>query len=485
MGIKEDGYTFREELGVDALQLAFKTQSLLLDKYVTMVKYPYDRGVNRVILRESAEIFRRLIGAELCSLIIFSSDAQVDESILSRGELTSDLAKEIIERVLQEGLAGWVSTHHEIGLVENTATDDRWIDLPDQPYEAGSAICLPIISAEQLLGVLTLTHSRPRYFSQEMVEVMNLAVNQIALIIENLSLFNHLSDSFAKLGATQMSCEAYSRKLDRELEKCRRIQMDFLPQKMPQLPGWDIHDFLFPANRVSGDFYDVFLLPGGFVGLVVADVCDKGVGAALFMGLFRSLLRIFSGQAQLGQIPVDTRAQTVGGRSETHPGDARGQIGAIRAVALTNDYIAGEHGDMNMFATLFFGVLDTRNGQLVYVNGGHDPLFVIDAQGIKKHLNPTGPAVGLFPQTEFGYRVIELAPGELVFGYTDGVIDALSKDGERFGRRRLVERLSRPTSHAAELMERIGTDLFAHIGMAPQEDDITMLVVQRNTIAPG
>lgn len=482
MSKNDNGFDFRKALSVEALQLAFRTQSLLLEKFVSTVKYPYDRGVTRVILSESAEIFRRLVGAELCSLIIFSSDGEVDESILSRGEIASDLTKEIIEQVLRQGLAGWVSTHHKVGLVENTAQDDRWVDFPDQPYVAGSAICLPIISAEQMLGVLTLTHSQPGYFSQEMVDVMTLAVNQIALIIENVYLFTHLSDSYAKLGESQISCEAYSRKLDQELEKCRKVQMDFLPQKLPQLDGWDIHDFFFPASRVSGDFYDVFLLPGGYIGLVVADVCDKGVGAALFMGLFRSLMRIFSGQAQLGRTPVDQTTRTVGGKIDEQSGRQKDQLEAIRAVALTNDYIAREHGEMCMFATMFFGVLDQTTGRLIYVNGGHEPVFIIDAQGIKKRLQPTGPAVGIFPQTQFGYRQIELDPGELVFGYTDGVIDARSSDGERFGKKRLVELLSRPATGASDVMERIGTDLFSHIGMAPQEDDITMLCIQRKQI---
>ncbi|MGD9249600.1 MAG: SpoIIE family protein phosphatase [Desulfobacterales bacterium] len=484
MVTNDNGFEFRKVLSVDALQLAFRTQSLLLEKYVSTVQYPYDHGVSRVILSESAEIFRRLVGADLCSLIIFSSDDQVAESILSRGDIASDLTQEIIVGVLREGLAGWVSSHHKIGLVENTATDDRWVDFPEQPSEDGSAICLPIISAEQLLGVLTLTHSRPGYFSEEIAEVINLAVNQIALIIENVNLFKNLNESYAQLGESQMSCEIYSQKLDQELENCRQIQMDFLPQKLPRLPGWNVHDFFFPASRVSGDFYDVFLLPGNYVGLVVADVCDKGVGAALFMGLFRSLMRVFSGQAQLGQMPVDTHTQKVGGRTQPRRDGRRNPIEAIRAVALTNDYIAREHGDMNMFATLFFGVLDVNTGKLVYVNGGHEPIFIMDDQGIKTHLNPTGPAVGIFPQTEFGYQEIELAPGDLVFGYTDGVIDALSSEGVRFGKKRLIDLLSPPASNASDLMERIGTDLFAHIGMAPQEDDITMLAIQRRKIPP-
>jgi sigma-B regulation protein RsbU (phosphoserine phosphatase) len=132
-----------------------------------------------------------------------------------------------------------------------------------------------------------------------------------------------------------------------------------------------------------------------------------------------------------------------------------------------------------MFATLFFGVLDPKNGNLIYVSGGHETVFVIDQNGIRERLLPTGPAVGLHPQTQFKYKQIQLRPGDILFSYTDGVIDARSLSEERFTRKRLSALLSQPASNALELMERIGTSIFAHIGKAPQEDDITMLTLQR------
>jgi sigma-B regulation protein RsbU (phosphoserine phosphatase) len=132
-----------------------------------------------------------------------------------------------------------------------------------------------------------------------------------------------------------------------------------------------------------------------------------------------------------------------------------------------------------MFATLFFGVLEPKNGRLIYINGGHEPVFVIDQNGIRERLLPTGPAVGLYPQTRFKYKQIELKPGDILFSYTDGVIDARSPDKERFTRKRLIALLSQPASSVFELMQRIGTQLFSHIGKAPQEDDITMLTLQR------
>ena len=134
---------------------------------------------------------------------------------------------------------------------------------------------------------------------------------------------------------------------------------------------------------------------------------------------------------------------------------------------------------MCMFATLFFGILDPGSGKLVYINGGHEAVIVIDPNGIRKRLLPTGPAVGTLPQAKFATKEIQLLPGEIMFAYTDGVIDARSAGGERFGKERLLSLLSRPAGNAADLMQKIGIELFAHIGKAPQEDDITMLTVQR------
>ena len=284
----------------------------------------------------------------------------------------------------------------------------------------------------------------------------------------------------ASLEEAKKQIEAYSLALDREFEKCRRIQQDFLPKQLLQLPNWKFEAFFFPANRVSGDFYDAFMLPGGYVGFVIGDVCDKGVGSALFMALFRSLIRIFSGQARLRRSLVDRRSQIVGGPVQPRSVREYDQIDALRTVALTNDYIAQEHNEMCMFATLFFGVLDPSNGKLAYINGGHDAAFVIDRNGIRESLSKTGPAVGVFPEAAYAYKQIQLKPGDIFFGYTDGVPDARSPDHANFTKERLFSLLSQPASTATDLLQRIGIPLFAHIGKAPQEDDITMLFFQRN-----
>ncbi|MDH3884963.1 MAG: serine/threonine-protein phosphatase, partial [Desulfobacterales bacterium] len=247
-------------------------------------------------------------------------------------------------------------------------------------------------------------------------------------------------------------------------------------------PGWDIEEFFFPATRVSGDFYDAFMLPGGYVGLVVGDVCDKGVGSALFMALFRSLIRIFSGQTHLCKHLCESfiaaSQKRAGDMIVQHETIDVEQTNPLTAVALTNEYIAQDN-EMSMFATLFFGVLNPTNGELFYVNGGHEAVFVTDQNGVRERLLPTGPSVGIFQEAKFAYKKIQLQPGEILFAYTDGVIDARSPEEERFSKKRLFSLLSQPADSALELMQRIGTSIFAHIGKAPQEDDITMLTIQR------
>jgi sigma-B regulation protein RsbU (phosphoserine phosphatase) len=466
-------------LSADEVVAAFQAQYNLFEKFISMARSPEEPEVINAMLRETIGISTELTGAELGSLILLDSDGVVVDSILSRGEISPELSSILIKSVLQEGLAGWVMRHRKVGLANDTQNDDRWIDLPDQPYTARSALALPIISDEMMLGVLTLMHSKPNYFTKKIVELINITAHQVALVLENVYFFNKLNDSLQSLGKANKQIEAYSQELDRELEKCRQIQKDFLPERLPQLDNWHIEEFFFPASRVSGDFYDAFNLPGGYIGLVIGDVCDKGVGSALFMALFRSLLRIFAGEAQLSRTLVDTKSQTVGGALDSASIRKYNQVEAIRAIALTNDYIAQEHSEMCMFATLFFGILDPENGNLIYVSGGHETVFVIDQNGIKKELMPTGPAVGLHPQAHFKYKQIHLDPGDILFSYTDGVIDARSPEEERFTRRRLSSLVSQPASNAFELMERIGTHLFSHIGKAPQEDDITMLTLQR------
>ena len=270
---------------------------------------------------------------------------------------------------------------------------------------------------------------------------------------------------------------AYSQALDRELEKGRLMQKNFLPTQILQKPGWEFAAFMSPARHVAGDFYDVFELPHNNIGLVIADVCDKGVSAALFVGLFRSLIRIFSGQTYLEEVECLSHNNP----SLIEPDEINPiHFHVLKAVKLTNSYIVQNHGDIGMFATLFFGVLNLETGTLTYVNGGHEPLLMLDAYGdIKESLKATGTAVGILPDTDFQIEQTFFNSGDILLGYTDGITEARGHNRDFFTRERLLKIVAQPFTSARTILETIKLKVLAHIGDSEQSDDITLLAVKR------
>jgi sigma-B regulation protein RsbU (phosphoserine phosphatase) len=153
---------------------------------------------------------------------------------------------------------------------------------------------------------------------------------------------------------------------------------------------------------------------------------------------------------------------------------------ALLAVEMVNDYIAFNHGDMVMFFTLFFGVLDLESGTLNYISGGHEPAFIISPSGaIKAELDPTGPLVGIDANSTFQIKQTTLDSGDVILIYSDGVIDALDPAGKRFTDRRLRTLLNRPITSASAIVEELKSTLREHISIADQYDDITMLAARR------
>jgi sigma-B regulation protein RsbU (phosphoserine phosphatase) len=452
---------------------AFQAQSKLLENFVSLARSPGKPQKLISILQKTLEIFAELTGAEKGSLFLLDRHGAVTESILTRAEATPEQRSQLIGRVLTDGLVGWVRRHRQVGLIEDTRTDNRWLDLPDQPYSVRSALAVPIHRDEKLLGLLTLLHAQPGHFSRETADMMQMTAGQIAIALENARLYAKLEESYHSLERAKVEVENFSKALNAELEKGKKIQRDFLPTEIPQIPGWEISTCFHPARQVSGDFYDAFTLPGGYIGIVIADVCDKGVGSALYMALIRSLIRVFSGQITLGRWSASPSGRKAQNASEVDV------LQKLQAVSLTNDYLSVEHGHESMFATLFFGVLSPLTGTLAYINCGHEPPFIIGPSGIKETLRTAGPVVGVVTGAEFKVHQTCLEPGDILIGYTDGVTEALSPQETFFSKENFLALLQRPASSAIELIERIQNDLFRHINNSPQFDDITMIAVHR------
>jgi serine phosphatase RsbU (regulator of sigma subunit) len=260
--------------------------------------------------------------------------------------------------------------------------------------------------------------------------------------------------------------QLYLASLERELEIGREIQAGFLPRQIPQPENWEIVAHFAAAREVAGDFYDVFTLPDTRrIGLMVGDVSDKGVGAALFMTLFRSLLRAAMSPGYLAG-PATSKTPSGAGTLQ-------------HSVRLTNDYIAEMHGDTGMFATLFFGLLDPHTGSLLYVNAGHEPGILANPDGRLSRLPATGPVLGVVAGSDYPVSETQVAPGELLLLYTDGVTDAENERLEFFTYKRLQAQFAPFPESAGLLLERISGRLAAHMGSQKQFDDITLLAVYR------
>ena len=265
--------------------------------------------------------------------------------------------------------------------------------------------------------------------------------------------------------------------LRREMDVARSIQRDFLPESLPVVRGVKLWAALHPARQVSGDFYDAFPLPSGSIVLVVGDVCDKGVGAALFMALFRSLIRASADSVGGGAV------QMIGGRRtaviQSLTMETPGEL-LTRVANFTNNYIARLHGRTNMFATVFMAVLDPVYGGLDYVNAGHEPALLIGREGGIRELRPTGPALGMMEDSIFRAEESMLEPGDRLLAFTDGLAEALSPDGEAYGGERLRALLRENSAAAApDLVESILKSVKAFARQAEPHDDLTMLAVSR------
>ncbi len=342
-----------------------------------------------------------------------------------------------------------VITKKKTVIIQDAQNDSRTSSIAELSRQRGtkSIMIVPLLARGQAIGTIGMPARDPDYaFTKNDIELAETIASQIATAVDNAQLYARTE---LALGAAE-----------RDLEIGRQIQSGFFPETLPSVPGWEVATHFHAARQVAGDFYDVFKLKGSdMVAFIIADVCDKGVGAALFMVLFRSLLRAFSG------MQVDKQ-------------NVRERL--LNTIIRTNNFIAEYHGKSNMFATMFFGVLDPHTGTLHYVNGGHEPPIVLDKAGdIVQRLMPTGPAVGMFADLEFRVEQVNLREGDVLIGFTDGTTDARNLYGEQFGEGRMLKTIAAPWTSVFSMLFELNTNLRRHIGEQPQFDDITLLSLRR------
>jgi serine phosphatase RsbU (regulator of sigma subunit)/anti-sigma regulatory factor (Ser/Thr protein kinase) len=306
---------------------------------------------------------------------------------------------------------------------------------------AGIQLVVPLVSQGELIGLLGLGPRRSEQdYSADDRALLTALATQAAPALR-----------IAQLVRERQAQAQERERLEQELRVARFIQQTLLPKELPMLPGWEVATHYQPAREVGGDFYDFLTLPDGRLGLIVGDVTDKGVPAALVMATTRSVLR-----GAIGQV--------------VSPG---------RVLERANDLLCPDIPP-NMFVTCLYAILDPQTGQLQYANAGHDLPYVRHADGVSE-LRATGMPLGLMPGMQYEEMSASLLPGELVLFYSDGLVEAHDAQRGMFSFPRLRSLVAEhPAGDGAALIRFLLAELERFTGAAwEQEDDITLVTLRR------
>jgi serine phosphatase RsbU (regulator of sigma subunit) len=321
--------------------------------------------------------------------------------------------------------------------------------------EAGVKLVVPLVSQGELIGLLNLG---PRLSQQEYSA-------DDRKLLSDLSTQTAPAVRVAQLVRQQQKEAQERERIEQELRIARLIQQTLLPKTLPQMPGYHLAAYYQPAREVGGDFYDFLELEDGRLGLVVGDVTDKGVPAALVMATTRTMLR--------------TAAQRLFSPAEV--------------LRLSNEALVTDIPP-NMFITCLYAILEPESGRLVYANAGHDLPYRRRASSSRgseqggalevvmaEELRATGMPLGLMPGMSYEEKEIVVAEGESVLFYSDGLVEAHSPEYEMFGFPRLQGLVGAQREGGSSLIGFLLSELSRFVGEGwEQEDDITLVTLQRS-----
>lgn len=342
--------------------------------------------------------------------------------------------------VLERGVA-------EILNIAEIARDRSWTSSAGGVAPpAGFLVCAPLRAKQRSLGMIVLTNEAGEPYAAADLKLLNTIALQTAAAIENAVLCTEMVD--AARYREQLTA------IQRELDTARTIQHSLVPRRFPPFPDrtdFDLHAQMTSARAVGGDFFDFFLIDDDHLGIVIGDVSGKGTPSALYMAVTHTHVR-------------STALRGMG------PGECLAEVNRV----LVNDRAS------SMFATCFYGILNTRSGELRYSSAGHNPPYRIGSGGVVAALDPIGGTpLGMFPSKGYEGASLQMQPGDGLFLYTDGVPEATNSELEDFTDERLVDVLRETAAlPSREVIDTVNSRLVAFSAGAPQSDDITMVGVR-------
>lgn len=378
--------------------------------------------------------------AEASSMMLINEEKNILECEVALGDV-SDRVRQTIHLEKGQGLAGWVWENEKSVIVPDVTKDERFYGFVDHQsgFTTKSILAVPLIVKDRIIGVAeVINRTDGQEFSDYDLNLFTTFCRQVALAIEN---------------ARMHQMELEQERMRQQLESAKVIQQSFMPTDLPigdDLP-FEICAQNLPAIAVGGDLYDVFQLDKNRLGLMIGDVSGKGVPAALFMARLMSDFRFYVQQ-----------------KSAPH-----------KLLALMNDRLV-ESSRQGMFVTLQYAVLDLKTGQVDCCNGGHLPIIQVvnNAGKVRLNISDEGAPLGITKSVTFKTASFQLTPGDLLFFYTDGVIEAKNSNQEQYSLDRLVTCAGAKWNHALELLDAVLDDVKIFSLNMPQHDDITAMVLK-------
>ena len=304
-------------------------------------------------------------------------------------------------------------------------------------FNIHSAMCVPLWNNKEIIGIIYSDRiSLMEQFSDDDLKLLTLLSNLAAVKIEN-----------AKLIVQSIEKE----KMEKELDLAAKIQEDFLPKESPESKNFDIVGSNIPCYQVGGDYYDFITIDPSRLGVVVADVSGKGVGASLLMASLRAALH-----------------------SELYP-----KYKIEEMAAKLNNFVH-RSSSPNSFITFFYSELNNKTGEFKYINAGHNPPLVIDKKGKIQRLESCGLCLGMFPSTSYEASKVTLDVGDKAILFTDGITESRNKDNKDFDEEGLIKLIQKHSKLSAKkLLEKINEEVDSFISGAERMDDMTIVIIQK------
>lgn len=349
----------------------------------------------------------------------------------------ADTSSEILPFRLDAELTGWMLKHQKPLVVNDLKHDNRFQATDRNSCAVRSVLSVPLMLKGNVIGLLNLFNKRAGDdFTDADARLLGIIATQSAQVIEHARLF--AEEQALKL-------------MQEEMKLAYKIQMDLLPKEAPRLAGYDIAGVSLPAKAVGGDYFDFIHLKDHALAFCLGDVSGKGMPAALLMANLQATLR--------GQVMVDPSPAECLKRSNA---------------------LLFKSTDADKFATLFYGVLDAGTHRLAYANAGHNYPLLLKPGIEPSRLDLGGLVLGCLEEFTYTEGVVELAAGDTLLIYSDGITESLNADEDEFGEERLASFLMAGGAEtAAKLINRIVAAVRAHAGELSQRDDMTLLIIKR------